>query len=135
MITLYSTHFSIIDILKELSLSVIKIKDDVTFKLACTSLEYAAASVEKDIQSVDKLNDVKFLEFVKSIDLDSLYEKIIDDRDRVDAYCDEIKDFNEERYKKLYKLTDELLDAYVGLEMAYSRLEDLIIGDKYKRAS
>ncbi len=135
MITLYSTHFSIIDILKELSLSVAKIKDDVTFKLACTSLEYASASVEKDIQSVDKLNDVKFLEFVKNIDLDSMYDKIIEDRDRVDAYCDEIKDFNETRYIKLHKLADKLLDSYIGLEMAYSRLEDLIIEDKYKRAS
>ena len=135
MITLYSTHFSIIDILKELSLSVAKIRDDITFKVACTSLEYATACVEKDIQSVDKLNDIKFLEFVKNIDLDNIYDNIIEDRERVDTYCDEIKDNNYERYQKLYKLADKLLDSYIGLEMAYSRLEDMIIEDKYKRVS
>jgi len=129
-----SSPINNINFFNHLKNSVSKIADDLIYKSVYSAFAYINAEMEVLVSNIEKLNDEKYIEAIKQIDFEGMYDNHFEMRDKIYEIYEGLKDKRDIKSKKVYNILDELTNHLAKFELACADLEHLLILDK-KRAS
>ena len=115
------------------SSAVRKIKgtfDELQHKALCQAISLVITELNISTNMAKELHDVKYLEAIKQVDFDSVYDKHDFVKEEITFLYETLENNKDKKSKELVVILDELLNECAKYEWACSDLEHMIIEDK-----